>query len=113
MTFTAFVIGWLLVLYHAVAWLTYAGLCAVVHYDRRADVEEQRLWLKGALWTLAWFWPITCSTVVLLVLRAEAEEDRDDLVVVSQDCDNPSSASCTCVVCRAAFPRGTRAGRKL
>jgi len=78
-TWAAFIIGWLLVLYHAVAWLTYAGLCCVVGYDRRADVEEQRLWLKGALWTIAWFWPITCSTIVLLVLRAEAEEEAEDL----------------------------------
>jgi len=76
-TLAAFAIGWILVLYHAVAWLTYAALCAIVRYDRRGDVEERRLWLKGALWTLAWFWPITCSTVVLLVLRAETDCGED------------------------------------
>lgn len=76
MTFAVVMIGWLLVLYHAVAWLTYAGLCCVVGYDRRDDPEERRLWLKGVLWTVSWFWPVTCATIVLLVLRAEAVEDR-------------------------------------
>lgn len=77
MTWPVLVIGWLLVLHHAVAWLTYAALCAVVDHDRRADPEERRLWLKGALWTVAWFWPITCITIVVLLLRCEHVEDLE------------------------------------